>query len=103
MISIRNIAAVSNFHSSKYNLFTDRFMQIISFFVNMPKESVLLIDKTCVLFLPSCWNCSYDPFVFTLKLTQNYIIVLNNRFKGFGGSICVVLCMQGLEQQSVRS
>ena len=58
----------------------------------MPKESVRLIDKTCVktLFLPSCWNCSHDPFAFTprftLKLTQNYIIVLNNRFKGFGDS-----------------
>ena len=73
----------------------------------MPKEIVRLIVKTCVKnfqFLPSCWNCFYDLFVFTLKLTQNYIhvIVLNNRFKGFGDSICIVLCPQELEQQSVQ-
>ena len=39
------------------------------FFVNMPKESVHLIDKICIKnfqFLPSCLNCSYDPFVLEL-------------------------------------
>ena len=76
-------------------------MQMYLLFYKYAKESV--DQQNLRQSLPSCWNCSYDPFVFTLKLTQNYIIVLNNRFKGFGGSVCVVLCPQELEQQSVRS
>ena len=46
---------------------------------------------------------NFCQVAFTLKLTQNSIIVLNNRFKSSGGSICVVPCLQELEQQSVWS
>ena len=55
----------------------------------MPNKSIHLIDKTCVKnsIFAMCWNL-YDPFALTLiSNTQNYIIVLNNRFKGFGGRI----------------
>ena len=85
-------ASVSNFHSSTNMVLSiDRstHANIYSFFVNMPNKSIRLIDKTCVKnsIFAMCWNL-YDPFALTLiSNTQNYIIVLNNRFKGFGGSI----------------
>ena len=63
----------------------------------MPKGSVRLIAKICVK--KNSIFAKLLAFAFTLKLTQNYIIVQNNRFKGLGGSVCVVLCPQELEQQ----
>ena len=74
----------------------------------MLKEIVRLIDETCVII-------KFPIFAKLLELLLQSICVqsqthteLHNsteqyRFKGLGGSVCIVLCPQELKQQSVLS